>query len=372
MGRRILAAAGWLLMVPPGLAFAQRQPVPPTLPPRLDSSITRFMTTNHVPGLAAALVLHGEYVWSHGFGMADLENLVPVTPQTLFRLASVSKTLTSTGAIELWEAGKLDLDAPVQRYCPSFPTKRWPITTREVLSHLGGIRHYNSEKQDDPEIGNTRHFSDPIAGGFSFFAADSLIAQPGTRYNYSTQGYTLVGCVIQGASGEPYVEYMHRRVFTPVGMSHTIVDDRYKIIPWRTRFYHWDSAGGVVNADLLDASYKVPGGGWLSSADDLARFELALLHDSLVRRSTRTLAWTPARTADGKATDYGLGWGVDTTGGVHRVGHAGGQQGTSTAIIMIPEMDAGVVVLANIDDVNIWLLGRDLLTLATAAREPAH
>lgn len=366
MRRHLASGALLLALTVPITAGAQHQTVAPAVTSRLDSSVARFMTAQHVPGVAVGLVLHGEYVWSQGFGMGDLEQLVPVTPQTLFRLASVSKTLTSTGALQLWEAGKLDLDAPVQRYCRAFPTKPWPVTTREVLAHLGGIRHYHSDNPDDSEIGNTRHFTDPIAGGLSFFAADSLVAQPGTRFNYSTHGYTLVGCVMQGASGEPYTAYMRVHVFAPAGMTHTVLDDRYAIIPSRTRFYHWDSAGGVVNADLLDASYKVPGGGWLSSADDLARFEIALLHDALLRRATRTLAWTSAHTADGKSTGYGFGWGVDTAGGVHRVGHTGGQQGTSTAILLAPDIDAGVVVLANIDDVDAGGLAKDLMTLATA------
>jgi serine beta-lactamase-like protein LACTB, mitochondrial len=151
-------------------------------------------------------------------------------------------------------------------------------------------------------------------------------------------------------------------------MTHTVVDDRYAIIPSRTRFYHWDTAGRVVNADFLDASYKVPGGGWRSSADDLARFEIALLHDALLRRATRTLAWTSAHTADGKATGYGFGWGVDTTGGMHTIGHTGGQQGTSTAILLAPDIDAGVVVLTNIDNVDAGALAKDLLTMATEPR----
>jgi serine beta-lactamase-like protein LACTB, mitochondrial len=368
MRRHLARGALLLTLALPVVVSAQRQTVPAAVTSRLDSSVARFMSAQHVPGLAAALVLHGEYVWSQGFGMADLEQLVPATPQTLFRLGSVSKTLTSTGALQLWEAAKLDLDAPVQRYCPAFPTKPWPITTREVLAHLGGIRHYHSGNPDDPEIGNTRHFTDPIAGGLSFFAADSLVAQPGTRFNYSTHGYTLVGCVMQGASGEQYTAYMRLHVFTPAGMTHTVVDDRYAIIPSRTRFYHWDSAGGLVNADFLDASYKVPGGGWLSSADDLAHFEIALLHDTLLRRATRTLAWTSAHTTDGKPTGYGLGWGVDTAGGVHRIGHTGGQQGTSTAILLAPETDAAVVVLSNIDGVDAGALAKDLLTLATVPR----
>ena len=114
---------------------------------------------------AAAVVENGEYEWSQGYGMADLENFVPATARTMYRLASLSKPLTATAAMQLWERGKLNLDAPVQNYCPTFPQKEWPITTRQVLGHLGGIRHYRTDSQDDPEVGNTKHFEDGIAAG---------------------------------------------------------------------------------------------------------------------------------------------------------------------------------------------------------------
>lgn len=334
---------------------------------QLESSISRFMAANSVPGLSAAVVKNGEFVWAEGFGMADLENFVPATPRTLFRLGSVSKPLTATAAMELWERGKLDLDAPVQKYCPAFPQKGRPITTRELLGHLGGIRHYRSGSPDDPEVGNTKHFDDPIGAGIKFFANDPLVAQPGTHFHYSTQGYTLVGCAIEGASGEKYVAFLHDQVFAPAGMTRTQADDRYSVIPYRTRFYHRDKSGTVVNADFLDSSYKIPGGGWISSAEDLARFEVAILNDRLIRRTTRDLMWTPQKPTDGSKDTYGLGWDIDKTAGVPDVGHDGSQQGTSTAIMIAPSQRDGVVVLINVDDVNASALATDLMKIVLGA-----
>ena len=351
---------------------AQRPVLPAGTITSIDSAVARFMATNHVPGVSVAVVEGGAYAWSEGFGMADMENFVPATPQTLFRLASVSKPLTATATLELWEAGKLDLDAPVQRYCAAFPTKPWPVTTREVLGHLGGIRHYRSDSDADPEVSNTRHFTDPIAGGLSFFAADTLVAKPMSRFNYSTQGYTVIGCVIQGVSGEAYADYMRQHVFRPAGMAHTVVDDRYAIVQLRTRFYHRDSTGHVVNADLLDASYKLPGGGWLSSAEDLAHFGLPFFDDGLLRRATRTMAWTAQHTSSGATTGYGLGWGVDTAAGAHDVGHSGGQQGTSTAIILDPGPQLAVVVLTNMDDVDAYGLAKDVLRIVRGSGQAAE
>ena len=145
--------------------------------------------------------------------MADLENSVPATPQTLYRLASVSKPITAVAALQLWQAGKLDLDAPVQKFCPAFPVKEdGAINTRELLSHMAGIRHYHLGKALDPLVGSTKHLKDPIKEGLDFFKNDPLVAKPGTEFHYSTYGYTLIGCAIEGASDKKYVDYVMARI----------------------------------------------------------------------------------------------------------------------------------------------------------------
>ncbi len=334
---------------------------------QIEAVISKFMSANSVSGIAAAVVENGELVWSEGFGMADLENFVPVTSHTLFRLASVSKPITATAAMQLWQRGKLDLDAPVQKYCPAFPKKEWTITTREVLGHLAGIRHYRSDSQDDPEVGNTRHFDDPIQAGLDFFKNDPLIEKPGTKFHYSTQGFTVAGCVIEGASGEKYTDFVGENILAPAAMKHTLVDDHYTLIPYRTRFYKKDKSGAVENADFLDPIYKVPGGGWLSSADDMARFEIAMLNDTLIKRATRNIMWTPQTLADGTRDEYGLGWFIGKDAALQKVGHAGGQQGTSTSIQIAPDQHAGVVVLINMDGVDASGLASELLKIALTA-----
>jgi serine beta-lactamase-like protein LACTB len=259
----------------------------------------------------------------------------------------------------------------VQKYCPTFPQKEWPITTRELLGHLGGIRHYKSDSQDDPEIGNTKHF-DSMADGIKFFANDPLIAKPGTKFYYSTMGYTLVGCAIEGASSEKFVDYIRENVFLPAGMTETQADNLIAIIPYRTRYYSNDKSGAVVNADLLDASYKIPGGGLISSADDMARFEIAILNDALIKRATRDMMWTPQTAADGKQSGYALGWGTGTQDGVAHVAHTGSQQGTSTAIILAPEKRDAAVVLINMDEVDAGALADELFKIVlTGASAPA-
>ena len=351
--------------------FAQETRLAPDAQARLEAIIARFIAANHIPGASVSVVENNAYEWSAGFGMADLENSVPATSQTLYRLASISKTITATATMVLWQQHKIDLDAPVQKYCPAFPRKDDVITTRQVLGHLGGIRHYKSEADGDQELNNTRHFDDTIQSGLNFFAADRLVARPGTAFHYSTQGFTLVGCALEGASGEKYVDYVSRNVLQPAGMLHTRVDDRFAVIPYRTRFYEKDKAGEVRNAEFLDSSYKVAGGGWLSSADDMARYMVTLLNDRLLQRSTRDLMWTSLKTADGKETGYGLGWGTGKDMGVPDVGHGGGQQGTSTYILMVPERKAGVVVLMNLEGGDASALAHELMRSLLGLAAPA-
>ena len=346
---------------------------------KIEGAISKFMADSKAPGISAAVVQDGEFVWAAGFGMADLENSVPSTSQTLYRLGSISKPLTATAAMALWEHGKLDLDSPVQKYCPAFPQKPWPITTRELLGHLGGIRYYNvpelpySASQTDPEVGNTHHFENGIEGGLKFFANDPLVGQPGTHFNYSTQGYTLAGCAIEGASGEKYADYVRESVLVPAGMLQTRPDDRFAVIPLRTRYYSKDSSGAVVNAEFLDSSYKVPGGGWLSSAPDMARFEVAILKDRLIRNATREIMWTQQMPSDGLGRmAYGLGWQFGVIDGVRDVGHGGSQQGTSAMILIAPDMRAGAVVLINSDTGGAAELATRILRIVLGLPEREH
>ena len=329
---------------------------------QIEKAISSFMSANAVPGIGVAVVLEGEPAWSAGFGMADLEDFAPVTSSTLFRLGSISKPITATAVLQLWERGKLDLDAPVQKYCPAFPQKEWPITSRELLGHLGGIRHYNPDGKGDVPEDSARHFA-TMEESLQIFAADSLVAKPGTEFHYSTYGYTLLGCVLEGASSEKFVDFVRKNIFQPAGMDQTRDDDFFAIVPHRTRWYHKDKSGVVRNAGVLDSSYKIPGGGLISSADDMARFEAAILADKLLKRPTQGLMWTPLKTADGKSTNYALGWGVSDKLGVHMVAHPGGQQGTSTAFALVPERHAGVVVLANMDSVDAGLLADEILKI---------
>jgi serine beta-lactamase-like protein LACTB len=351
-------------------APAQQKSVSAEKRAAIEKAVSSFMSANMVPGVGVAVVLDGQTAWSSGFGIADLEDSAPATSSTLFRLGSISKPITATAILQLWERGKLDLDAPVQKYCPAFPQKEWPITSRELLGHLGGIRHYNPDGKGDIPDDSARHFT-TMEESLQIFAADPLVAKPGTKFNYSTYGYTLLGCVLEGASAEKFVDFVRENIFQPAGMEQTRDDDFFAVVPHRTRWYHKDKSGVVRNAGVLDSSYKIPGGGLISSANDMARFEAAILADKLLPRATRDLMWTPLKTTDGKSTGYALGWGISDQLGVHIAAHTGGQQGTSTAFAIVPERHAGVVVLANMDNVNTGRLSEEILKIVLDLVEKA-
>jgi serine beta-lactamase-like protein LACTB len=334
----------------------------------IQAAANEFLKTSATPGVAIAVVLDGKTVWAQGFGKADLENSAPATPETLFRLASVSKPLTATAILQLVERGKLDLDAEVQTYCPAFPKKEWPITSRQLLGHLGGIRHYNPDGKGDVPDDSAKHFA-TMKESLTLFENDPLVSPPGSAFHYSTYGYTLLGCVLEGAAHEKYLDYMRANIFGPAGMTVTQADDSSAIIPHRSRWYHQEKSGPVQNAGVLDSSYKIPGGGFISSAEDMAHYEEAMLADKLVKRSTRDLLWTAQKTSDGKFTEYGMGWGVSQKFGLNFYGHTGGQQGTSTSIVLAPERSAGIVVLANMDGVDAHGLSLQILQIALDLKE---
>src|ERR1700682_4784418 len=351
-----------LVLAAVSIAPAQEKGLSPQKRGQVEKAISDFLHVQSVPGISAAAVLNSKTVWSEGFGVADLENYAPATSSTLYRLGSISKPITAVAILQLSDRGKLDLDAPVQKYCPSFPRKDSPITTRQLLGHLGGIRHYNADGKGDIPKDSARHFA-TMEESLQLFAADPLVAKPETKFNYSTYGYTLIGCVLEGATSQKYIDYVRENIFGPAAMYQTQADDFFAVVQHRTRWYHKDKSGAVRNAGVLDSSYKIPGGGLISSADDMANFAAAILGGQLLSASSREAMWTVQHTSDGKATGYGLGWGVREKVGTRLIGHCGGQQGTSTSIVLLPERRSAVVVLANMDNVNVEALAEDLLKI---------
>lgn len=353
----LVLAVGFALLPPAPAALhaqvaAQSQAAVRAVPDRYVTAIESgrvvldsLLQATGIPGLSVAIGVDGEIVWSEGFGFADLENRVAVTPLTKFRIGSVSKPVTSIAVGRLVEQGRLDLDAPVQTYVPAFPEKPWPITTRLVAGHLAGIRHYRGA-----EFESAKHYA-TVAEGLTIFASDSLLFEPGTRWSYSSYGWNLVSAVVEGATDVPFLAYMRREVFEPAGLSDMIADQVDSLIMFRTRYYQQAADGAVLNAPWVDNSYKWAGGGFLSTPSELAELAFALWDGELLQRETLDVLWTPQRTRDGNATEYGIGWYVSQdAAGRRMVGHGGGSVGGTTLFWLWPEHEMVVALTANLSE----------------------
>ncbi len=360
--RRTVFLYSLLLLVACSLAA---QSLPSAAIRDIDALIERTRGAKQLPGVSVAIAVNGNLIFKKAYGFADLENSLPATPDSLFRTASVAKPMTAVGALELVEEHKLDLDVPIQKYCPAFPHKPWTITSRELLDHQSGIRAYQNQ-----EMFSTVHYVN-VTDGLSAFKDDPLVFEPGTKFLYSTYGYSVLGCVIEGASGEKFPEYMAQHVFAPAGMTHIFVDDVYNIVPHRVSGYD-KLEGKVINAPLMDSSYKIPGGGFLATAEDLAKFGSAVMQGKLLRPDTLRLMWTSQKTRDGADTRYGLGWGKADLDGELIWAHSGDQPGTDTSLILIPARKMAFALMINMDKTEAPELNRGIARIAVKAFGPVR
>jgi CubicO group peptidase (beta-lactamase class C family) len=318
-------------------------------------AISAWMQHHRAPALSVAIALDGEPAWQGGFGLADPAHGVLATSRTSYRLASVTKSITATAVMMLSEKGALDLDAPIQRYCPAYPQKRWPITARLLLAHLAGVRHHSLLEVMRP---NTRHY-ESVTSALDKFKNDDLVAEPGTEYHYSSPGYTILGCAIEGASGVSYASFVREHIFAPAGMINTIPDDARRPSPSGTAYFSKGLIYKVTrkfarrtSAQSIDVSDRLPAGGMLSTVDDMLRFAIALQYGHLVSDSTRELMWTRQHTSDGKPLQfYGLGWLVGEADSLRprRVWNDGSQPGTRTFLYLRPTQGIIIALMTNMD-----------------------
>ena len=320
--------------------------------------ITARQAEHAFPGVSVAVARRGTIVWSEGFGWADVEQRVAVSALTRFRVGSVSKVFCAVAAAVLAERGLLDLDAPIQRYVPDFPRKRWDITARQLAGHLAGVRHY--QEKDGAFIDlriDSRIYAHPLAGaphfasvrdGLAVFEHDPLDFEPGTRSQYSSYGFNLLGAVVEGAAKEPYLDAVSRLVIEPLGLLSTGADHPFRIIPHRSRFYTNSKELGTLNAAFLDSSYKWPSGGFLSTPQDLVRLLSSLLRPGFLSPATLEAMFTPQRLANGESIDVGIGWRIDKDKlGRRRIHHGGTIEGGGAMVLALADEEVTVAVITN-------------------------
>ena len=310
------------------------------------------LAEQNLPGLSVAVGVGGDIVWAEGFGWADLENRVPVAPETRFRIGTASTALTSAAVGLLLERGRLNLDNVVQTYVPAFPEKQWPVTLRQLMGHVAGVR--NDGGDEGPLL--SARCERPVEG-LQSFGESSLLFEPGTQYRYSSYGWILVSAAVEAAAGEPFLTFMRKQIFEPLGMRDTEADSATEPIPNRATFYFprfaADPRYGLHLMRPIDYSCYAGSSVFLSTSSDLVRFGMAINSGKLLQPATVHMLQAPQRLASGQETGYGLGWDLETVtlAGEHTrwVGHDGTSLGGMVASLMtFPERGIVVSVMSNI------------------------
>ncbi|CAF0878421.1 unnamed protein product [Adineta ricciae] len=343
-----------------------------------------------IPGVSIGVTMHGSAVWKKGFGLADIEQRVPCTSDTVMRIASISKTFTTAIAAQFVEKGKLNWDDTIDKHHRELPKFLYDnvlvsITIRQLATHTSGIRHYwkkgEVETDDEfvlPEYYLTRSYP-TVSEALSIFLHDELLHQPGSSWRYTTHGYTLLSAVLECISDgkQAFPTLLQDLIIRPLDLRHTKLEYPDEIVPNRSRYYcRRTLKEGLRNVAYVDLSYKWAGGGMLSNVNDLLVYANTLLQ-CYQTKSTRsestqlflkaeTIAemWSPIAVTNDKNTFYGLGWMIskERTSAVHEdaipfhVYHTGGAVGATSVLLIIPctkkcsnpRCGICVVILANL------------------------
>jgi serine beta-lactamase-like protein LACTB, mitochondrial len=350
------------------------------------------LTQQNLPGLSVAVGVDGDIVWAEGFGWANLENQVPVAPDTGFRVADASKALTSAAVGLLLEKNKLHLDDQIQVHVPEFPKKPWPVTLGQLMAQVGGVTtDHGGEAQLSADVisdeGRLVARCERTVDGLQLdnFAQRGLLFEPGTNYRPSSYGWILVSAAVEAAANEPFFAFMRTRVFEPLDMGDTTIDVSTEAIPDRATFY-WprfglagDTRYGPKPARVGDHSCYAGAAAFLSTPSDLVRFGIGINSGKLLKPGTVQLLQTPQRVASGEETGYGLGWELEThplAGQPTRMaGHGSKQEfiGGTTYLMTFPERGLVVAVMANISYADTKSIALNIAqAFAEQGRSPAR
>ena len=311
----------------------------------LDNFIAREMQAQRIPGVAIAIVQRDRILVRRDYGLANLETESPVRRDTVFEIASVTKPFTAAAVLMLVQDGKLRLDDHITTLIGDAPVAWKNITVRHLLSHTSGIQGGGWVESDGSpllHITARRHLQD--------FVGSPLLFAPGERAAYSDPGYLLLGMIIEKASALRYRDFMQQRVFGPAGMTSTRIMDRREILKGHASCY--SLRNGVVENDRRVWQHDLPSYfGMVSTADDLARWEVALSQGTLLSAATLAEMWTPTKLMDGTLARvdgelYGLGYFIQDLNGRHVVGHPGFH---GSLVLHFPGDDIGIVVLTNLN-----------------------
>jgi serine beta-lactamase-like protein LACTB len=304
------------------------------------------LADQNLPGLSVAVGVGDELVWAEGFGFANLEGRAPLTPNHRFRIGTASSVLTSAAVGLLLEQERLSLDQDIQTYVPEFPKKQWPVTLRQLMGHVAGVK---SDSGDEGPL-FSQNCERPV-DALSQFADSDLLFEPGTQYRHSNYGWIVVSAAVESAAKEPFLRFMQEQIFDPLGMRGTRAESATRALaeratPYFPRFAGDPRYGPDVMRDL-DLSCYSGAGVFLSTPSDLVRFVIALDSGKLLQPATVELLQTSLRLRSGEETGYGLGWDLETIAlsgePIMVVGHDGEVLGGVVGSLMVFR-DRGIVV----------------------------
>jgi len=307
----------------------------------LDEMMTKVFPVG-TPGAALLIQKDGRPLVRKGYGTADIELAVPIEPDMVFRLGSMTKQFTAVAVLQLMEKGQLGLQDPITRFLPDYPTQGRTITVEHLLTHTSGIVSYT----DLPEWQPLQRKDMTLEELIGLFKDKPMEFAPGEKWKYNNSGYILLGAIIEKVSGLSYEAYLLKNIFEPLGMKNSFYGSASRIIPRRIPGYDM-GRDGVVNAEYLSMTQPYAAGSLLSNVDDLALWNEALLAGKPIKRATLERAWTPYKLKDGTNTRYGYGWSISEFEGRRLIGHGGGINGFSTNGILFPEERLFVVLLTN-------------------------
>jgi len=352
---RVAAAAALLCAALPARALAAQQaPAQQSQPPLADpyaerlrgfeEFVRRRMERDRIPGLTIGF-FKDDYTWVKGFGFADLENRTPATAESAYRLASITKSMTGAAVVQLAERGKLDLDAEIQTYVPDYPKQKWPVTVRNLLTHTGG-------GQTGSGLGTEQVTTKEIVARIS---KHPIQYEPGTRYDYQTSGYNLLGAAVEQVSGQSFEAYLRENLWLPAGMRDTRMDDVRGLVPNRVRGY--DLADGTVkNAPFVNVSSRFAGGGATGTVPDLLRWARAAFDGKLLSPRWVSEMLKPFTSKSGRYTGlgdgdvyYALGWMVQPVNGSLALRAEGSQKGTDTLLLYFPGKRLAIAAACNLE-----------------------
>ena len=314
----------------------------------VDDYVRAEMKRQHIPAVSIAVIKNGVVIKADAYGLADIEHDIPATPDTVFKIGSVSKQFLATGIMLLVQDGKIALTDKISTYLEGTPQTWEGITVRHLLTHTSGLVReapgFNQYRvQPDLDVIKTAY---PLPLQFA----------PGEKYQYSNLGYFALADIIRKVSGKPWPDFLNERVFAPLGMTATRVTTVADLVPRRADGYVW-TKDRFQNTENWPAVR--PSGAFLSTALDLAKWEAALLTDRILKASTRTEMWTPVTLNNGQKFAYGLGWALDDFRGVEAIQHSGSLTGFRANYLRWPSHGLAVVTLTNSGsaDVNVLATG---------------